>query len=238
MVAHGLAAHAAAFDLALGDGRQSGAPLVGALVPVREAVSAATEVSMMLIAGGLPLVISTTNLALTGPIDDAQLEADRGPALDAARDGRAIELDDLGDTDGGSFPELALAARACGIAGVLSVPVSNGRAVDGAINVYRASPGPFGPEDREIAQVLGVVASIWLRTSHGVESAVAEADQLRVALASRDVIGQAKGILMVSRKIGPDEAFDLLRRASQSKNTKLRSVAEIVAETGELPLID
>lgn len=57
---------------------------------------------------------------------------------------------------------------------------------------------------------------------------------LQQALLSRDVIGQAKGILMERLRITPDDAFDVLRRASQSLNLKLREVASHLAETGEL----
>jgi AmiR/NasT family two-component response regulator len=58
---------------------------------------------------------------------------------------------------------------------------------------------------------------------------------LRDALSTRDVIGQAKGILMATRKVDADAAFDLLRVASQALNVKLRTVAEEVARTGALP---
>lgn len=50
-------------------------------------------------------------------------------------------------------------------------------------------------------------------------------DQLRAALRSRDVIGMAKGILIASEGVGPDEAFEILTRASQRENRKLREVA-------------
>ncbi len=61
------------------------------------------------------------------------------------------------------------------------------------------------------------------------------AEHLDQALASRDVIGQAKGILMERERLTSDQAFDLLRRASQMLNIKLREVADRVAETGERP---
>ena len=58
---------------------------------------------------------------------------------------------------------------------------------------------------------------------------------LQQAVASRDVIGQAKGILMERERLTADQAFDVLRRASQHVNLKLRDVAERVTETGERP---
>jgi AmiR/NasT family two-component response regulator len=57
---------------------------------------------------------------------------------------------------------------------------------------------------------------------------------LQQVLLSRDVIGQAKGILLERLKITPEDAFDLLRRSSQHLNLKLRDVARGLAETGEL----
>ena len=56
---------------------------------------------------------------------------------------------------------------------------------------------------------------------------------LEVALLTRDIIGQAKGILMERYRITADEAFELLRTASQHKNRKLRDLAEELASTGD-----
>ncbi|HUQ62598.1 MAG TPA: ANTAR domain-containing protein [Acidimicrobiales bacterium] len=50
--------------------------------------------------------------------------------------------------------------------------------------------------------------------------------QLEEALTTRDVIGQAKGILMVRQSCSADEAIDVLRRASQRANRKLRDIAQ------------
>ena len=61
---------------------------------------------------------------------------------------------------------------------------------------------------------------------------------LQIALASRDVIGQAKGILMERLKLPPEAAFDALRRSSQRLNEKLREVARRVAETGQFDRTD
>jgi hypothetical protein len=59
--------------------------------------------------------------------------------------------------------------------------------------------------------------------------------QLREALASRTVIGQASGILIERFKLTPEQAFQLLVQASQRRNTKLRVVAQVVVETGQAP---
>ena len=61
------------------------------------------------------------------------------------------------------------------------------------------------------------------------------AENLRQALITRQLIGQAQGILMERERITAEQAFDILRRASQHLNTKLREVAQELVETGERP---
>ncbi len=86
-------------------------------------------------------------------------------------------------------------------------------------------PGAVATEFLALA-VLAAHASAALAATMAAMSAEVEAAQLRQALESRDVIGQAKGILMERRKISADEAFSVLRPASQSLNVKLAQVAQ------------
>jgi AmiR/NasT family two-component response regulator len=60
-------------------------------------------------------------------------------------------------------------------------------------------------------------------------------ENLRSALVTRTLIGQAQGILMERLKITPDQAFGLLSRLSQQSNIKLREVARLLVQTGEVP---
>jgi AmiR/NasT family two-component response regulator len=69
-----------------------------------------------------------------------------------------------------------------------------------------------------------------------IEQLTEKVDGLEEALLNRDVIGQAKGILMERLRMTPDEAFDQLRLASQDHNRKLRDIAAHVAETGQWPV--
>ncbi|MCW2636307.1 MAG: Two-component response regulator receiver and and CheY domain, partial [Blastococcus sp.] len=55
-------------------------------------------------------------------------------------------------------------------------------------------------------------------------------------LSHRDVIGQAKGILMERHRLTAHQAFDLLVRTSSTTNRKLRDIADELAETGQLPV--
>jgi AmiR/NasT family two-component response regulator len=58
---------------------------------------------------------------------------------------------------------------------------------------------------------------------------------LHAALATREIIGQAQGILMEREHLTSVQAFDILRRASQHLNRKLRDVAQNLVDTGERP---
>lgn len=58
-------------------------------------------------------------------------------------------------------------------------------------------------------------------------------EQLIEALATRDRIGQAKGILMERYRVTEHQAFELLSAASQSSNTKLVDLADNLTSTGE-----
>ena len=61
-------------------------------------------------------------------------------------------------------------------------------------------------------------------------------EQLQLALETRDVIGQAKGILMERFRITAEEAFDRLRTASQHTNRRLNALAADLAATGQWPV--
>ncbi|MEW2505905.1 MULTISPECIES: ANTAR domain-containing protein [unclassified Amycolatopsis] len=67
--------------------------------------------------------------------------------------------------------------------------------------------------------------------SESVDQAT-KVEQLEQALATRPVIEQAKGMLMVLRSWPEDAAFAALREASQHTNVKLHDVAEVVVAAG------
>ena len=110
-----------------------------------------------------------------------------------------------------------------------------GEAPSARSNLYSNTIGPFDETDRQRAASFAEQASIALANALSFTRVAEMTEQLREALATRDVIGQAKGILMARHTITADEAFDRLRTTSQLQNRKLRAIAEDVARTGELP---
>jgi GAF domain-containing protein len=110
------------------------------------------------------------------------------------------------------------------------LPASRPPQLVGALNVYSRRRLGFTSADRDIALLLATHASLALANVQANDNAALQAAHLRKAIESRDVIGQAKGILMSRRGIGAEEAFQILRRVSQDLNVKLANLAQTLAE--------
>jgi AmiR/NasT family two-component response regulator len=93
----------------------------------------------------------------------------------------------------------------------------------GSLNLYADAVDAFDDEDRSVASIFASHAAVALRAAQRQE-------QLIDAIDSRDVIGQAKGIIMARKGVDDDVAFAMLRDASSRMNRKLREVAQQVIE--------
>lgn len=153
-------------------------------------------------------------------LDLKQYELGDGPCLSALRH---HGIEHLRTADQDRWPVFSRAARGRGIAEVLSAPLTDGETSKGALNLY--SESGFAPEAHDVAALfadqLGVAA---VNTTLYVQGTIL-AEQLREAMESRATIEQAKGILMAAERCSPEQAFDILRRASQGRNEKVREIA-------------
>ena len=160
-------------------------------------------------------------------VDAIQYETSSGPCIDAIREHAAFFVDDLREEP--RWPEFsARANEATGVRSVLSLRLFAEEDTMGALNLYSKEPHAFDEDAQAIGAVFAAHAAVAI--SGGQREA-----NLEKALESRDLIGQAKGILIANRQMTADEAFDALRRASQHLNLKLRDVADRVIFTGEIP---
>jgi hypothetical protein len=163
-------------------------------------------------------------------LDELQNHHREGPCFDAARLPYLghTHSPDLADTP--QWPWFGPAAAARGYRSVLStamLPDITPPRLSGALNIYSRTPNRLGDEaSLDRALLLATHASLAVANTEAVRLAELRETQLRRALDTRDVIGQAKGILMRSRGISAEEAFDLLRRTSQELNIKLATLAE------------
>jgi hypothetical protein len=112
----------------------------------------------------------------------------------------------------------------------------------GALNLYAPNAAAFDDADQVKGTIFASHAGVALaaageldNVTQALATEVEKLANLQGALASRQVIGRAEGILMERQRITAEQAFDLLREASQHLNTKLRDVARHVVETGEVP---
>jgi len=168
-------------------------------------------------------------------IDALQLRTGEGPCLDAIADGGTVYADDLFDDT--RWPDFGPQAHSAGIRSALAICLSADH-TRGALNLYARYPRAFGVVDRGNGHVLAALASIALTSAQTHDQEERQAGELRTGLVSRAVIGQAQGILMERERITADQAFDILRRASQRLNIKLRDVAQSLVDTGERPETD
>jgi GAF domain-containing protein len=169
---------------------------------------------------------------LVDEIDNMQRESVQGPCLDAIAHRIMVYGEDLQSDD--RWPNFGQSAARHGIRSALALPLTTNGAA-GAVNLYARYPAAFGVVDRAKGVILASLASVAITAAHSLEDEERRIENLHSALSSREVIGQAQGILMERERIAADQAFDVLRRASQFLNIKLREVAQTLVDTGERP---
>ena len=167
-------------------------------------------------------------------LDAAQYTSDDGPCLTAYRTGETVRLDSIA-TESVRWPAFAAQAAEHGIQSSLSLPLAVGERRVGALNLYSTLLAPFTDESVALAHVFAQQAAVSLGNAEIYWRTHELTRNLEAALENRDRIGQAKGILIATRNVDGDDAFDLLRNTSQNMNIKLRDVADHVVRTGELP---
>lgn len=174
-------------------------------------------------------VFTTAGTGDVEALDAHQYAVNQGPCLDALDHGQPYRLT-LRD-DGSRWPSFVDAMADSGMEAMLAVPLTVRDRTLGALNIYSRTPAPFSAEDFSIAELYAGQAGVALANLETHETAVELAAQLRRALDSRAVIEQAKGILMASRGLTAQEAFETLVAASQHENRKLRDIAADVVDT-------
>ena len=165
-----------------------------------------------------------------GLLELFQLQNDQGPCLDCFRTGRPVTAGDLAGP-GQRWPRFAEAAARSGFRTVDALPMRLLDQVIGALNLFRAEPGPIDPADLRIGQALADVATIGLLHERNVRRREAVAEQLQAALNSRVVIEQAKGKLAERLSIDMDRAFNMLRDYARNTNQHLTDVARTLVES-------
>lgn len=155
-------------------------------------------------------------------------QATHWPALHS---GEPLRVDDLLTED--RWPELRNRSRDAGLSfrSAVAYPLHVDSGPLGALVLYSDKPHFFHDDLLDVGAVLAAHAAVALESAHAAD----EVHHLSIALSTNRTVGMAIGILMAQHKITSDEAFLLLRVASQHAHRKLRDLAEDVVLTGELP---
>lgn len=187
-------------------------------------IAAAQYAGLILLVDGRLIPQATTDQE-PHELDLLQRDLGIGPCIAAAREQSVVRLDDT--RSDGRWPAFADRAAELGVASMLCVPLWVDASRLGTLSLYSDRPTAFSEYDLQLACLYATHAALALADAQ-------RAAKLQTAVRNRDVIGQAKGILMERFRLTPDGAFQRLSVASQSANLKLLTVAEHLVDTGEL----
>jgi len=154
--------------------------------------------------------------------------------MDAGRGGVLLRVDDMRIEE--RWPEyVSRVVDTAGVLSSLSVPLPYQGSSIGALNNYSTKPAAFAePESMQAGREVAEVIAVAVANADAHWQLGEQARNMRLAMESRAVIEQAKGVLMAQRHIDPEQAFEVLRDASQRYNRKLRDIAAgIVQSTHE-----
>ena len=183
------------------------------------------------------LRVAASSNEAAGLLERFQLQNDQGPCQDCFRTGQPVTAVDLAGP-GQRWPRFAAAATQAGFRTVEALPMRLRDQVIGALNLFRADPGPFDAADLRLGQALADVATIGLLHERNVRRSETVAEQLQGALNSRVIIEQAKGKLAERLGMDMDQSFAMLRDYARNSNQRLTDVARniITSATADFPL--
>jgi GAF domain-containing protein len=159
-------------------------------------------------------------------LDRLQQKLGDGPCINAAKFQAVFRIEDTHAED--RWPVFTAEAARLKVRSMLCVPLWIDERGLGALSLYADRVSAFSDLHERVTVLLATFAALALAEAQ-------RADQMHDALANRDVIGQAKGILMERHGVSADAAFSVLSRVSQAENMKLAEIARHFVETGKLP---
>ena len=190
------------------------------------AVPGAVECGISYVIGRRKVEPRAWTSELPRAVDGLQDELGEGPCLDAIWDEQVVRVDDVRADE--RWPRFAARAADLGAGSLMCFQLFVEGDNLGALNLYAAEAGAFDEDSQEVGLTFAAHAAIAL--------AGAEHEQnLHAGMRNRDLIGQAKGILMERHKLTADQAFGVLVRTSSLTNRKLHDLADELTSTGQLP---
>jgi GAF domain-containing protein len=188
-------------------------------------VPGADECAVTLVTGRRRGTSRAATAELARAVDEVQERLGEGPCLSAVYEQATVRLDDLQHEH--RWPRFAAAVAGLGMRSMLSFQLFVTGGNLGALNLYSRQAYAFGEESETIGLVFASHAAIALAGAQ-------QEERMRTAMGTRELIGQAQGILMERFRITADAAFQVLVRASSHTNRKVADIAEELVSTGVL----
>ncbi|HEY9472329.1 MAG TPA: anti-sigma factor antagonist [Mycobacteriales bacterium] len=151
-----------------------------------------------------------------------QDELGEGPSVRVGVGRPAVYVKDMTGRTG--WPGFSSRAARLGVGSLLCFPLVTGRAVPGALTLYARGPNAFDAAARDVGEVFASHATV------AIAGVLAEL-QLRQSMRTQEMIGQAVGVVMERQGVSSEQAFDMLRRASQASHVRLPHLAHQVVST-------
>jgi GAF domain-containing protein len=172
--------------------------------------------------GDLELVASTSDASRL--VEIMQLGAQAGPCIECYQTGAPVSVPSIADApeEWASFRDSALDQ---GFASAEALPLRLREATIGTLNLLRSEAGSAAEEDLVAARAFADVATIGILHERSIRESEVLSQQLELALNSRVVIEQAKGVVSFTNGVPVDEAFDLIRRYARHHRLPLSEVA-------------
>jgi transcriptional regulator with GAF, ATPase, and Fis domain len=189
-------------------------------------VPGAQEGSITLVLGRRKVLSQAASSDLPQQVDAVQEEVAQGPCLETAFEQHTVLVPDLATDE--RWPRFSARAAALDVRSMLSFQLYVEGDNLGALNLFSREADAFDERSVTVGELFAAHAAV-------AYSAAQREAALERALESRELVGQAQGILMQRDRLTPEQAFAALQRASQRRNLKLAEVARRLVETGELP---
>jgi GAF domain-containing protein len=158
-----------------------------------------------------------------------ELQLEEGPCFDAFRT-QAPVICASPEEAAQRWPQFAANAGENGFASFSAVPMRLRAQVIGALNLFSSDPRALGDDDIQVVQAMADIATIGILQERSIRDAHAFSTQLELALESRVVIEQAKGIVSERSHESVDEAFDQIRSFARAHNRLLSETARQIID--------
>ncbi len=167
-----------------------------------------------------------------GHLEELQVRHGEGPCIEAYESKKLVGVEDLASDD--RWPVFSRAAVARSVRAILASPLPYNREAVGVVAVLSEKTRPWSPEGELALLAFTDLAALLIASMMMGERQSAMSLQLQEALTSRQIIEQAKGVLIGTQQISAREAYERLRSQARSQRRKLAVVcAEVVRTAAE-----